>query len=709
MGETGQRGALIDGVIDRMLKEKPSRDDGNWDNEQREQLDFWAIQNVHLEFHSGDTLVLVNFPPSFINCAGDMWTSKRFLVDSEKLLGTGSRVFRNLLSPKEQARFRKRLERMGEVVLEGFVIDLTPSTEGDELAAQLIELSLPAGVREWWTTKERLGVSPYLVSGHDDHCPCHATVFNDSRKVDGYIVLPNSGNTADLPRIDLADLILPKARVIDDYCPVRHRANIIRLLLAIQGQDLVLNSAARVYTLTGVAKILDCTNAIRDPVLMWLMAEPNSDFIDIHPDHALKIAWTLQLPTVTRAAFRILVAENAIESLCSNRQGGQYTIFGRPRADLPDDMQTVIQYAALKYADRAQQTLARLTSDRVCDLLDITEHRKLARVEHFIKIASSGGPNPTHAMNGDEDLRHLAAAVSNKLSQYIAQLVRNVVRDPPSGSEAESIDHDRRCYVPRGRWTSAVEVYDALPDAARLLTSCFWENLNASLAEMQDIGDRMLDDVRRFNKKMVIMNRNACPRVPELMKMGTDDALFDLDAFFRQLRASVLALGGRFFSKGKTELEAPLHRTRHLTLDLSDEEFQYLPLWAGGLDDGTGGVFGTAVPDADLGPAGPGPTYHTGDSVATDISSIRPSDPTASLSETATMTAGRSLAVGRSDVVSGADAAARVVSAPSGDDSLALSGSGYVSAEDDDQLCDDDDDDDNYELSDEAWSLVEEP
>lgn len=116
-------------------------------------------------------------------------------------------------------------------------------------------------MRDWWTSKERLGVSQFLVSGHDDDCPHHNEVPIDCQKTIDYVDLtmqPNEG----LPRVDLAHIKIPESRGILDYCPIRHRANIIRLILAIQGHDLLLNSASRVYTLTGIAKILDSTSTI---------------------------------------------------------------------------------------------------------------------------------------------------------------------------------------------------------------------------------------------------------------------------------------------------------------------------------------------------------------------------------------------------------------------------------------------------------------
>jgi hypothetical protein len=47
-------------------------------------------------------------------------------------------------------------------------------------------------------------------------------------------------------------------------------------------------------------------------------------------------------------------------------------------------------------------------------------------------------------------------------------------------------------------------------------------------------------------------------------------------------------------------------------LCLTEDEYKFLPLWAGGMDDGSGGVFQEEIPLAEKGPIGPGPSFHTG-------------------------------------------------------------------------------------------------
>ncbi|KAI9797139.1 MAG: hypothetical protein M1833_005654 [Piccolia ochrophora] len=76
--------------------------------------------------------------------------------------------------------------------------------------------------------------------------------------------------------------------------------------------------------------------------------------------------------------------------------------------------------------------------------------------------------------------------------------------------------------------------------------------------------------------------------------------------------------------------DANLHST---LLCLSPKEYKYLPLWAGGDDDGSGGVFDPSIPDAEAGPSGPGPRLRTGiDSMTTSDYSFVDADNTVNTS-----------------------------------------------------------------------------
>jgi hypothetical protein len=86
--------------------------------------------------------------------------------------------------------------------------------------------------------------------------------------------------------------------------------------------------------------------------------------------------------------------------------------------------------------------------------------------------------------------------------------------------------------------------------------------------------------------------------------------------FHDQIRAETFKLW-QLWVPYHGDLEAPLHRSTHLALGFAEDEFKFLPLWAGGLDDGTGAVFDDmTVPDTDMGPNQPGPAYVTGKTIA---------------------------------------------------------------------------------------------
>ncbi|KAI0845150.1 hypothetical protein F5Y00DRAFT_273305 [Daldinia vernicosa] len=710
------RGSLLDAAIDQLLKDQPSEGDANYASKSREKTDLTRLLHVHVECDDGDTLVVVNFPSGYPSCSREEWTPKRFFVHSEKLLATGSKVFANLLSPKKQARFQKGLELAGETISQRFVIDLTPSAEGDDLAAQLIELSLPPSVTDWWTSKERLGISPYLVSGHDDHCPYHDEVPLHCVKKTSYIE-QKLGPRERLPTIDLLDIETVKSRTIDDYCPIRHRVNIVRLLLAIEGYDLVLNSAPRVYTLTSIASILDCTRVIRDSVYTWFLAEPNTEFIDINAEVAFKIAWTLEIDTIARAAFRILVVEKALDTLAAQPpvQKDRYTVFGRPRVDLPDDLQTVVQYAAQKLADRIHHTLAKFRSDQFYNVLEISEYRKFVEVGDTTRAAISSGSSGQSTSKKDfkrnKILNRLLDSFSTlytKLQEYKDYIIQAATNAVPGYDQQTAYDRNRRCYVDGQRRTPTSLIASDFTDAQHLLTPWFWLYLASYPTNYE--GPCYPDEslalyVDEFNNKLA-------EATPYLYGGSSYDKFanrfhFRLDNFRIELHAAVSKL---WASWTNPELEVPLTRTEHIVLALSEDEFQYLPLWAGGLNDGSGGVFQSAVPDADLGPIGPGPAYRTGNTVATDTSSICQSDKTPSGLSTATLTAGRSIDAVPSNIDPSTvhDGTSIPVSDSRVSFTPAASVTGSTATIDGDES-DGYESDGSDEIDDEAWSLVEEP
>lgn len=68
----------------------------------------------------------------------------------------------------------------------------------------------------------------------------------------------NRAATLDAP----ADEQYKKVDEVLEYCPIRHRAGIERLLQFIEGKHPRLDSAPKVWTLFVLAKYFDCTNVV---------------------------------------------------------------------------------------------------------------------------------------------------------------------------------------------------------------------------------------------------------------------------------------------------------------------------------------------------------------------------------------------------------------------------------------------------------------
>lgn len=175
-----------------------------------------------------------------------------------------------MLLPEKQTRILRRLRLTPDKLPSGivFVLDLTPPSEGDESASLLAMLSLPLSVRAWWQSRDRLKVMGSLVSGHDDNCPEHKSVpVNCERGGSRIAAARKMAQNRITPASDVLDPddIMPSpSRDIPDYCPIRHRASILRLLETIEcgGHELNLDSAPRVFTMAKIAKYFECTTAV---------------------------------------------------------------------------------------------------------------------------------------------------------------------------------------------------------------------------------------------------------------------------------------------------------------------------------------------------------------------------------------------------------------------------------------------------------------
>ncbi|KAL7781639.1 hypothetical protein V8C43DRAFT_218682 [Trichoderma afarasin] len=648
------------------------------------------MRSIEQELSEGDTLVFIDFPDlsrrqwGQTDCYGMPYSSKKFRVHSKKLLATGSAKFADMLSPTYQFRIQRR-KKLAKNLPEGikYVLDLTPPSEGDELVFQMTQLSLTPGIIKWWASNALHKVSNWLVSGHDDVCTCgqppipgwglpreevkeqrHDENFNGESASDinnniNNMITNNSNKTDDTDAINGPKIVppspqnlldkqahginrpyeTPEYRNIPDYCPIRHCNSIIRLLLMIEGRDVMLDSANRVWTLVALAKIFDCTSVIRDQVAQWIMYGDNTKFIEVLPEEALQIGFALELVQVTQCAFRILVNELALKdtSTDSNRDLSRVTIFGRRLGNLDDELQNIVQHAARALVERILLIPDSFQSQYSLDCWMVDEWVKLRKMEGIlIEHRSASG---LLALNA---LRDLMMAIQTTVSSAFDKLV---LGDTEDGRRAlMSMDDDRATYVLPNDfqllenilpelnlhqkllcpfiYQQMGEMWDANNSQSKWLTAAYGlstGSLRVQMARAQLHVQRLIEKAPELAAlapfEMFMSQENGV----EEEILSVKDPLIDLNVLNRQIHDAILPYSSSWV---RFDIEPALNLTRHMLLTLDNNELKFLPLWAGGCNDGTGGVFETELPPAQWGPNGPGPAYHTGNTIPSTTSSV---------------------------------------------------------------------------------------
>jgi hypothetical protein len=247
----------------------------------RHLVDLMAIQQLSMppalkvdnKSNKGSVLAVVNFPETAgRDCNGIANFGKvyQLRLDYDRLVALGSTKIAAMLKPKKQEKFR-RLLRM-DTLPDGvdYVLDFTPPLEGEECSELTASLWLPVSTKIWWMAGhykpagllnstprgDQLCTRPLadkpvgavLVLGHDDDCGCYST----------YSSIDDLWASADdVPGIYHGKWVPTYREKIKDYCRVRHCMNVVRILRAIAGEDLLVNSATRMWTLAHLALYLD--------------------------------------------------------------------------------------------------------------------------------------------------------------------------------------------------------------------------------------------------------------------------------------------------------------------------------------------------------------------------------------------------------------------------------------------------------------------
>ncbi|KAE8147985.1 hypothetical protein BDV25DRAFT_159195 [Aspergillus avenaceus] len=541
-------------------------------------------------------------------------------VHSRKLLETNSSYFKNLFEPRVQARTISRRHLEGKLT-NGikYVIDLTPPSVEDDAVIFLTELSCPRGIRTWAKFQELWSLPSSRVGGIDE------VELPDNRS--GKASFSNENN-----------LGLPM-----EYSTSRHRSGIENIIHALEECYFWLDTPCKLWTFFALAKIFEiATHAtIMFPILAWIYDGSNSRLIELHPEITYRIGFGIQCDTLCRDSFSVLVSEEALLLLANSDKPPvpsrpQWTFHGRHRESLLDDDELQrIEYASKSFLDHVV--------DRFISLAG-TEMRWLSMLPMFQRIL-----NYTPTTQQEQD-------IVNELVQILKEYVRSRI--------VQWLERREDAWTP-GAGMARGEEYkkQALQHAhpfmrypERILSRLFWkrlrnENFIGDVAPEEDsnfYGSTLADlgrhvpafksqtnaritQVNSFEVNFVIQKFNNLPGVTNMYEQSfvyegmissqytrifsPKKHYFALDAFLSEVRSYVTVYANAMFEVGK---EATFMEMTDTVTRLTDNEFKYLPLWAGGNDDGTGGVFmDQNIPILEAGGfSTPGPAIHIGSTVS---------------------------------------------------------------------------------------------
>ncbi|KAF3360198.1 hypothetical protein VdG1_01888 [Verticillium dahliae VDG1] len=419
------------------------------------------LHNAQYEMNEGDTVVYINMPSwtlaEPIDCVGDTWRSLHVKMHSDKIRSLKSSKFSSKLKelpptpPLDKNGFLRE-----ELVGMKYVMDLTPSIEGEEVVYEMAEMSLTPGIIAWWRSQDAFEVDPAAVNGHDDVCHC------GKRR----------------PHFELADERFniwsrpPDHRNIPDYCPIRHRICILRLLYLIEGKHVLLDSAPRVWTMIAISKIFGCLGLMVRPVAQWLLMWRNSTFLEVLPEEGLQIGMTFKFIDVTRFVFEILVYEKALKDAGDSGRSAapNTTIFGRKSRDAGDDLDNMVQHAAQALVQRNSSVMTLLGSDTVFDDMDIPEWKRLAEVRRRL------------AAETDSHECAAAVVVLDQLKQRILHFWRKNILEEAlgclTGAECGKVDDFRFRYVAPNSRERLNTIYDRMNPVQKGMCLFFHNRIN---------------------------------------------------------------------------------------------------------------------------------------------------------------------------------------------------------------------------------------
>ncbi|KAL4891524.1 hypothetical protein BDV59DRAFT_181949 [Aspergillus ambiguus] len=551
-------------------------------------------------------------------------------IRSKPLLDTGSPYLQKLFEPRTQERTIKRRGLRGQLPESiKYVIDLTPPSEDDDAVIFLTELSCPIGIRTWTQFAEIWQLPVSCIGGGDEgtRITREPGFYDPERKA------------------------LPA-----EYSPSRHRIGIENILQALQGLQPVLDSPCKFWTFFSLSRIFEIATvpSVCDLILAWLYTATNTRLIETQPEVAYRVACGTRCSYLCRDAFSILVGEEALLLVAHSHKPvmlkrPEWTLHGRVRDFLDDEELQRVEYASKSFVEYVLDQFVQLAGVDMHWLSTLTSMQK---VVNYV-------PQNAEEQSVVEDLLTV-------LKNFVrARIVLNLIDDRLAVSDSSFILAERAYPSKVYFWA-----YMHMSYPERLMCKTSWKKLkhehlsggyttqlqmlNMKGASLADLGAHIPALGNQANAKI----RTVCQEdlVHHIMRfydlfgatyspedLGTGHfaapapntesldvwheevfppnvgAPFVLTSFITEASRYIRRYAERMAQSGKGSMAYEITDT--LTC-LTDNEFKFLPLWAGGNDDGSGGVFGGAdIPDMETGGfSRPGPAIHTGSTISSSSS-----------------------------------------------------------------------------------------
>ncbi|KAE8417800.1 hypothetical protein BDV36DRAFT_169333 [Aspergillus pseudocaelatus] len=586
---------------------------------------------------NADTLLYIDPPPQR-SCASALPRSSESIphrIHSQKLLETGSNYFKDLFQPRAQARAISRRGLKGKLT-HGiqYVIDLTPPSVEDDAVIFLTELSCPLGIRNWAKAPSAWWNLPAArVGGEDD---VESPESKPASTFASTVASPNaSGSKPGFPV---------------EYSVGRHRRGIEHIIYALEGFPPKLDTPCKFWTFFALARLFGVATVpkISDLILSWLYDSENARLIEYHPEIAYKIACGVQRDYLCRDSFSVLVGEEALLLLANSDKPPlpgrpQWTFHGRLREPLLDDdeLQRIeyaskgfLEYVINRFIDLAgseMRWLFELPSFlRLSEFTPETYWEEILKTElvqtckeyvrvHIVQWLERGNgiwlPAVLGSMGKDRSTNYKYAYSSMRYPERVLSRTfwKNLMNEPFTGSHFPGINESfwDSTIASLGDWVPA---FRAHADAKiRPVT-------RSELCEMVDKFNSRMNHPNPFHQVQaachwdVVDDYDPATWLRGLQSNSQDLFLFKLDMFVSDVQLYVSKHASDMFELGRGSIE----RTNTVTC-LTENELKYLPLWAGGNDDGTGGVFTDQdIPILETGGfSTPGPDVHLGSAAST--------------------------------------------------------------------------------------------